>query len=142
MIRRPPRSTRTDTLSPYTTLFRSGNAPPGLFVSRKDSPFNDVSDHRHIIAMPAENRRGAAVGTPGFGELAEQLFARARVQPQDAAEGLLHRQVAGRPPVGPPPGEEPIYFGRTPRDALYHGERLGLLLVAARTGGKIGAAGE
>src|SRR3546814_12386363 len=29
MIRRPPRSTRTDTLFPYTTLFRS--APPGPF---------------------------------------------------------------------------------------------------------------
>src|SRR3546814_18115350 len=28
MIRRPPRSTRTDTLFPYTTLFRS---PDGLF---------------------------------------------------------------------------------------------------------------
>src|SRR3546814_8490310 len=27
MIRRPPRSTRTDTLFPYTTLFRSGEAP-------------------------------------------------------------------------------------------------------------------
>src|SRR3546814_14222116 len=27
MIRRPPRSTRTDTLFPYTTLFRSGAAP-------------------------------------------------------------------------------------------------------------------
>src|SRR3546814_10879904 len=26
MIRRPPRSTRTDTLVPYTTLFRSGTA--------------------------------------------------------------------------------------------------------------------
>src|SRR3546814_18234145 len=26
MIRRPPRSTRTDTLFPYTTLFRSGGA--------------------------------------------------------------------------------------------------------------------
>src|SRR3546814_12148102 len=26
MIRRPPRSTRTDTLFPYTTLFRSKNA--------------------------------------------------------------------------------------------------------------------
>src|SRR3546814_12091600 len=25
MLRRPPRSTRTDTLFPYTTLFRSGN---------------------------------------------------------------------------------------------------------------------
>src|SRR3546814_10932436 len=27
MIRRPPRSTRTDTLFPYTTLFRSGLLP-------------------------------------------------------------------------------------------------------------------
>src|SRR3546814_9904640 len=27
MIRRPPRSTRTDTLFPYTTLFRSEYAP-------------------------------------------------------------------------------------------------------------------
>src|SRR3546814_2371547 len=32
MIRRPPRSTRTDTLCPYTTLFRS--ASPLLRVSR------------------------------------------------------------------------------------------------------------
>src|SRR3546814_11880744 len=30
MIRRPPRSTRTDTLFPYTTLFRSDNS--GEFV--------------------------------------------------------------------------------------------------------------
>src|SRR3546814_15396199 len=29
MIRRPPRSTRTDTLFPYTTLFRSCNARIG-----------------------------------------------------------------------------------------------------------------
>src|SRR3546814_7870266 len=28
MIRRPPRSTRTDTLFPYTTLFRSPGPPP------------------------------------------------------------------------------------------------------------------
>src|SRR3546814_9258982 len=27
MLRRPPRSTRTDTLFPYTTLFRSGRFP-------------------------------------------------------------------------------------------------------------------
>src|SRR3546814_2968084 len=31
MIRRPPRSTRTDTLFPYTTLFRS---PPRVGVGR------------------------------------------------------------------------------------------------------------
>src|SRR3546814_15925610 len=29
MIRRPPRSTRTDTLFPYTTLFRSNLSPSG-----------------------------------------------------------------------------------------------------------------
>src|SRR3546814_5551580 len=32
MIRRPPRSTRTDTLFPYTTLFRSVSAPPGHYL--------------------------------------------------------------------------------------------------------------
>src|SRR3546814_16405726 len=31
MIRRPPRSTRTDTLFPYTTLFRSDNEDEHLF---------------------------------------------------------------------------------------------------------------
>src|SRR3546814_8524510 len=30
MIRRPPRSTRTDTLFPYTTLFRSGGTSPKI----------------------------------------------------------------------------------------------------------------
>src|SRR3546814_17350848 len=30
MIRRPPRSTRTGTLFPYTTLFRSTGVPPGV----------------------------------------------------------------------------------------------------------------
>src|SRR3546814_10532881 len=30
MIRRPPRSTRTDTLFPYTPLFRSGDQPRDL----------------------------------------------------------------------------------------------------------------
>src|SRR3546814_7565137 len=34
MIRRPPRSTRTDTLFPYTTLFRS----PSLFKKIRLSP--------------------------------------------------------------------------------------------------------
>src|SRR3546814_19465555 len=39
MIRRPPRSTRTDTLFPYTTLFRSaiGRAPSSNVVQRHDA---------------------------------------------------------------------------------------------------------
>src|SRR3546814_10451797 len=35
MIRRPPRSTRTDTLFPYTTLFRS---PRGADLRRPEGP--------------------------------------------------------------------------------------------------------
>src|SRR3546814_8041739 len=37
MIRRPPRSTRTDTLFPYTTLFRSvvETSQRGCFISRE-----------------------------------------------------------------------------------------------------------
>src|SRR3546814_7042635 len=32
MLRRPPRSTRTDTLFPYTTLFRSAELDPSDYV--------------------------------------------------------------------------------------------------------------
>src|SRR3546814_4146222 len=34
MIRRPPRSTRTDTLFPYTTLFRSESIPQRVGLTR------------------------------------------------------------------------------------------------------------
>src|SRR3546814_1830091 len=48
MIRRPPRSTRTDTLFPYTTLFRSatGRNP---HIIRRDS---DWSDADLVVATP------------------------------------------------------------------------------------------
>src|SRR3546814_8529180 len=40
MIRRPPRSTRTDTRCPYTTLFRSANqAEPRHWKANGRSPF-------------------------------------------------------------------------------------------------------
>src|SRR3546814_3168740 len=48
MIRRPPRSTRTDTLFPYTTLFRSSHAP---------SPFRRAQHS----ACPRINRAGGSV---------------------------------------------------------------------------------
>src|SRR3546814_4222283 len=41
MIRRPPRSTRTDTLFPYTTLFRScrhKNGRPFLLLALRNKP--------------------------------------------------------------------------------------------------------
>src|SRR3546814_13508397 len=45
MIRRPPRSTRTDTLFPYTTLFRSSADNPLVVAeTRVDIPEASVSD--------------------------------------------------------------------------------------------------
>src|SRR3546814_9413689 len=58
MIRRPPRSTRTDTLFPYTTLFRSLwpdrylTAPEGLterVVQRSDDPQASDRMLEHIV---------------------------------------------------------------------------------------------
>src|SRR3546814_2251852 len=65
MVRRPPRSTRTDTLFPYTTLFRSetGHAHSPHLLRGKN--------HRRALRLPtqssyrarARNRRGRA-GAP------------------------------------------------------------------------------
>src|SRR3546814_10206271 len=44
MIRRPPRSTRTDTLFPYTTLFRSHDA----------SAFDQAQQHATRRGMPGD----------------------------------------------------------------------------------------
>src|SRR3546814_19468587 len=52
MIRRPPRSTRTDTLFPYTTLFRSGlKAERVLLVGAgKDAELSDRQLRKLIAA--------------------------------------------------------------------------------------------
>src|SRR3546814_4951338 len=50
MIRRPPRSTRTDTLFPYTTLFRS--------AGRRAAP--DASPPSHCVRGPAARARAAS----------------------------------------------------------------------------------
>src|SRR3546814_17644698 len=58
MIRRPPRSTRTDTLFPYTTLFRSiiiqpVNDPPAFTSSPLDvAVVNEAYDYRIAVTDP------------------------------------------------------------------------------------------
>src|SRR3546814_19274804 len=88
MIRRPPRSTRTDTLFPYTTLFRSvqlhvdarvlGGGDPVQHL-RQTAPAGDLGElvgiervDRHVDAANAEPRQlgrvareRAAVGGDG-----------------------------------------------------------------------------
>src|SRR3546814_1416222 len=67
MIRRPPRSTRTDTLFPYTTLFRSRSQP------------------------------SAAEATPATGlDLLERIEDPLPVRLRDADAGIAHREVQVR----------------------------------------------
>src|SRR3546814_9299238 len=71
MIRRPPRSTRKDTLGPYTTLFRSLSARPG---DARRQPGRSLCGRVHAARRRAALRRG-----------------RARV-----ARGLVHEDVLHR----------------------------------------------
>src|SRR3546814_13913102 len=47
MIRRPPRATRTDTLFPYTTLFRSGTAV--VLVEQRAARALSVADRAIVL---------------------------------------------------------------------------------------------
>src|SRR3546814_2065736 len=55
MIRRPPRSTRTDTLFPYTTLFRSGMSRLLACLGFLKSPVKPISNKSKETAMPDTN---------------------------------------------------------------------------------------
>src|SRR3546814_9749400 len=66
MIRRPPRSTRTDTLFPYTTLFRSGDGlrvalrPAGPLPRRRCAAQIDLrypGRSRHDLPLPPADPR-------------------------------------------------------------------------------------
>src|SRR3546814_15086760 len=49
MIRRPPRSTRTDTLFPYTTLFRSTSYSPRAVCATRNHPLFSEWPLLHIV---------------------------------------------------------------------------------------------
>src|SRR3546814_17898933 len=89
MIRRPPRSTRTDTLFPYTTLFRSAAPRPHRDVLRL-GPLDEVgydeqvAGEAHLLddaelechALAVGPRRGLACR--GVHALGEDPFRQAR----------------------------------------------------------------
>src|SRR3546814_16941494 len=68
MIRRPPRSTRTDTLFPYTTLFRSLLAGDRIYVPRDGWG-------RYVLQLLAANLALAVVVLYGTGPLVDWMAA-------------------------------------------------------------------
>src|SRR3546814_21050725 len=103
MIRRPPRSTRTDTLFPYTTLFRSiggSEQLDAILVQRVDQGLEsrclrfpvciqhrDADENDGVIAM----REGQVVGYAA--RLAAQPFER---EDRHALERFGHEQFPDR----------------------------------------------
>src|SRR3546814_19679578 len=93
MIRLPPRSTRTDTLFPYTTLFRSiltersgaiGGEPDGVGDGRAVG-----IDVENIIGARGDPKLlGHAVGDL---EIGDPLGAEARVVDRKAADEIIER---------------------------------------------------
>src|SRR3546814_14288413 len=79
MIRRPPRSTRTDTLFPYTTLFRS-------LINQIISVIDEIAFQTNLLALNAgveaaragEAGRGFAVVAQEVRELAQRCAGAAR----------------------------------------------------------------
>src|SRR3546814_3328166 len=75
MIRRPPRSTRTDTLFPYTTLFRAPAA--ALAAAAPAAPAAPAVDNRHIVKAPMVGTfyRSPSPGAKSFVEVGQTVKA-------------------------------------------------------------------
>src|SRR3546814_20005463 len=93
MIRRPPRSTRTDTLLPYTTLFRS--VPNGSSVSLRISTYSIAEVARHMFSWPSavRGRRVSPLGTAPFAQTGDLLnrYRAYRLDPADRSSGCGDR---------------------------------------------------
>src|SRR3546814_15683984 len=107
MIRRPPRSTRTDTLFPYTTLFRSDRrADEGAEGNPRAADrgrYSAARDHHHPAARPRRRPRrddgGAQPDNPhrDAGRYRPECGEILAVRPPDPDPGAAVRRFAPQP---------------------------------------------
>src|SRR3546814_13910108 len=105
MIRRPPRSTRTDTLFPYTTLFRSTTREPmrGLVADMQAAerrpeiasvslvhgfPWGDVADMGAQVLVLGDDQRESAALEAAFGHRLRPLRGLTFTRPLPLASAL------------------------------------------------------
>src|SRR3546814_13768128 len=98
MIRRPPRSTRTDTLFPYTTLFRSVQALAALVLIAKHSARHGTTGPRdHGTTGPRDHgttgpRDHGTTGPPDHGTTGPREKRKALRSAKDAKGANKRRQ--------------------------------------------------
>src|SRR3546814_7421608 len=96
MIRRPPRSTRTDTLFPYTTLFRSPGGEDGAQLARQQEAEGSADlrivdkvrlrfRRRHFALPLAAAQHGGGGGVAGLHRLDEAVAVAADAEGEAAA---------------------------------------------------------
>src|SRR3546814_15148290 len=94
MIRRPPRSTRTDTLFPYTPLFRSGSA----LRAGTSVPLNSRTQEMASTVMGARSTTNSSgFSQTGFFISEEPLQVHAGIKRRDRRSIAVEHQ---RPPLG------------------------------------------
>src|SRR3546814_19858700 len=98
MIRRPPRSTRTDTLFPYTTLFRSQGFRAELFIP---DPEVYGPDAPPVLQFEGTN----------FGDLADVNADVAQAMGND--EAFYHRAIDIAPRANQASGGDLIFSGHS-----------------------------
>src|SRR3546814_19773199 len=123
MIRRPPRSTRTDTLFPYTTLFRSVGIVVGAFssiliaspvvvwIKEREPRYREIRAQiaergGSVVSAPLPAQRDDSIDAPGAGAVATQA--------PPASKGPAPTP-SGRPTPPRPPqkGKKPLATART-----------------------------
>src|SRR3546814_5418591 len=106
MIRRPPRSTRTDTLFPYTTLFRSPGSriqePPPRRAGPPSATQHFVTHGRRTIRHEAQRRSE------------DRQRATPTERPPAAAQPIHNVQQQKSPPPAITARGEPDCFPRNP----------------------------
>src|SRR3546814_11004597 len=116
MIRRPPRSTRTDTLFPYTTLFRSPYARRSWYEDRRTIGFSDfelwvIVNHPLFKEESCWDRARAVIDSELGDRCAVDLeiYSKAdiRIARADLDTFILDRIYAGST-LSPPPPHAPL----------------------------------
>src|SRR3546814_14817180 len=112
MFRRPPRSKRTDTLVPYTTLFRSGSAASGAATQR-----GSILPASRPQPVPADSS-----------EAPFRAFVRETIASSGSANHAFVGLLAGSGPVLRPPMADTLHHL-----SLLHGNRPSVVKVVAKS---------